>query len=62
MSPTVSNVHPWNLANETALAFVEDEASYRTRSPRHARAVTSIAPLLLIVVAIAGLVFGQEAA
>jgi membrane protein len=61
MSPTVSNVHPWNLANETALAFVEDEALGRGAAIAF-YTVTSIAPLLLIVVAIAGLVFGQEAA
>lgn len=61
MSPTVTNVHPWNLANETALAFVEDEALGRGAAIAF-YTVTSIAPLLLIVVAIAGLVFGQEAA
>jgi membrane protein len=57
----VSNFHPWNLAKDTALAFVEDAALGRGAAIAF-YTVTSIAPLLLIVVAIAGLVFGREAA
>jgi membrane protein len=57
----VSNFHPWNLAKDTAFAFVEDAALGRGAAIAF-YTVTSIAPLLLIVVAIAGLVFGREAA
>ena len=57
----MSNFHPWNLAKDTALAFVEDAALGRGAAIAF-YTVTSIAPLILIVVAIAGLVFGREAA
>jgi membrane protein len=57
----VSNFHPWNLARDTVLAFVEDGALSRGAAIAF-YTVTSIAPLLLIVVAIGGLVFGRDAA
>src|SRR5687768_3725813 len=51
----------WKLAKEAVLSFIDD------RALSHGAAiafytVTSIAPILLIVVAIAGLAIGQEAA
>jgi len=49
------------LAKDTVLAFINDEALSRGAAIAF-YTVTSIAPLLLIVVAIAGLVFGREAA
>jgi len=51
----------WCLAKETIFAFIEDEALSRGAAIAF-YAATSIAPLLLIVVAIAGLGFGREAA
>jgi membrane protein len=51
----------WPLAKDTVLAFTNDEALSRGAAIAF-YTVTSIAPLLLIVVAIAGLVFGREAA
>jgi membrane protein len=45
----------WKLLKDTVLSFIEDEAFAFY-------AVTSVAPVLLIVIAIAGLVFGQDAA
>ncbi len=51
----------WLLAKDTVLAFINDEALSRGAAIAF-YTVTSIAPLLLIVVAIAGLVFGREAA
>jgi membrane protein len=57
-SPTSS---AWRLIKETVLSFIDDEALSRGAAISY-YTVTSIAPLLLIVVAIAGLVFGQEAA
>jgi membrane protein len=51
----------WALTKDTVLAFIADEALSRGAAIAF-YTVTSIAPLLLIVVAIAGLVFGQEAA
>jgi membrane protein len=51
----------WDLARDTVYAFVDDEALSRGAAIAFYTA-TSIAPLLLIVVAIAGLVFGREAA
>ena len=51
----------WELLKESTFAFIEDEALSRGAAIAF-YAVTSIAPLLLIVVAIAGLVFGREAA
>src|SRR5712672_2336356 len=51
----------WQLANSTVLAFIDDEALMRGTTIAF-YTVTSIAPILLIVVAVAGLVFGREAA
>jgi membrane protein len=51
----------WKLLKSTVLAFLEDEALSRGAAIAF-YTVTSIAPILLIVVAIAGLVFGREAA
>jgi membrane protein len=51
----------WNLLKSTVLAFIEDEALSRGAAIAF-YTVTSIAPILLIVVAIAGLVFGCDAA
>jgi membrane protein len=57
----VTNFHPWTLAKNTVFAFIEDEALGRGAAIAF-YTVTSMAPLLLIVVAIAGLVFGRDAA
>jgi len=51
----------WKLLKSTVLAFIEDEALSRGAAIAF-YTVTSIAPILLIVVAVAGLVFGREAA
>jgi membrane protein len=51
----------WRLAKETVFAFVEDDALSRGAAIAF-YTVTSIAPILLIVVAIAGLAFGRDAA
>ncbi len=51
----------WTLLKDTVSAFIEDEALTRGASMAFYAAV-SLAPLLLIVVAIAGLVFGEDAA
>ena len=51
----------WKLAKSTVLAFIDDEALSRGAAIAF-YTVTSIAPILLIVVAVAGLVFGREAA
>jgi membrane protein len=51
----------WKLLKSTVLAFIEDEALSRGAAIAF-YTVTSIAPILLIVVAIAGLVFGRDAA
>jgi len=51
----------WKMLKETVFAFIEDEALSRGAAIAF-YAATSIAPLLLIVIAIAGLVFGHEAA
>jgi membrane protein len=51
----------WKMLKDTALSFIEDEALTRGAAIAFYTA-TSIAPILLIVIAIAGLVFGQEAA
>ena len=51
----------WTLLKETVLSFIDDEALSRGASMAF-YAVTSLAPILLIVVAIAGLVFGEDAA
>jgi membrane protein len=51
----------WRFAKNTVFAFIEDEALSRGAAIAF-YTVTSIAPILLIVVAIAGLAFGREAA
>jgi len=51
----------WTMLKKTVLSFIEDEALSRGAAIAF-YTVTSIAPVLLIVVAIAGLVFGREAA
>lgn len=51
----------WKMLKETVLAFIDDEALSRGAAIAF-YTVTSIAPVLLIVIAIAGLVFGREAA
>lgn len=51
----------WTMLKKTVLSFIEDEALSRGAAIAF-YTVTSIAPVLLIVVAIAGLAFGREAA
>jgi membrane protein len=51
----------WKLLRETSLSFIEDEALSRGAAIAF-YTVTSIAPVLLIVIAIAGLAFGEDAA
>jgi membrane protein len=51
----------WNMVKETVLSFIDDEALSRGAAIAF-YTVTSIAPVLLIVVAIAGLAFGHDAA
>jgi membrane protein len=51
----------WKMLKETVLSFIDDEALSRGAAIAF-YTVTSIAPVLLIVVAIAGLVFGHDAA
>jgi membrane protein len=51
----------WQLLKDTVVAFINDEALSRGAAIAF-YTVTSIAPLLLIVIAIAGLVFGEDAA
>ncbi|WP_378948157.1 YihY/virulence factor BrkB family protein [Mesorhizobium sp. ANAO-SY3R2] len=51
----------WNLAKESAFAFIDDNALSHGAAMAF-YAATSLAPILLIVVAIAGVAFGQEAA
>jgi membrane protein len=51
----------WNLLKQSAVEFVEDDALSRGASIAF-YTVTSIPPVLLIVMAIAGLVFGEDAA
>jgi membrane protein len=51
----------WNLTKSTVLSFIEDDALSKGAAIAF-YTVTSIAPILLIVVAIAGLAFGNEAA
>jgi membrane protein len=53
--------NPWAMLKQTVLSFIEDEALSKGAAIAF-YTVTSIAPVLLIVVAIAGLAFGQEAA
>jgi membrane protein len=51
----------WKLIKTSVLAFIEDDALSRGAAIAF-YTVTSVAPILLIVVAIAGLAFGREAA
>ncbi len=51
----------WDFLKQTVASFIEDDALSRGAAIAF-YTVTSIAPLLLIVIAIAGLVFGREAA
>jgi membrane protein len=51
----------WKLLKDSVLAFIEDEALSKGAAISFYTA-TSIAPILLIVIAIAGLAFGREAA
>jgi membrane protein len=51
----------WKMLKETVLSFINDEALSRGAAIAF-YTVTSIAPVLLIVIAIAGLAFGRDAA
>lgn len=51
----------WTLLRETVTSFIKDEALSRGASIAF-YAMTSLAPLLFIVIAIAGLAFGRDAA
>lgn len=51
---------PWRFIRETVSSFIEDDALSRGAAIAF-YAVTSLAPVLVIVVAIAGLVFGRDA-
>src|SRR5436190_67458 len=51
----------WKMLKDTVLAFIDDEALSRGAAIAF-YTVTSIAPILLIVIAIAGLALGQDAA
>lgn len=51
----------WKMLKDTILAFIEDGALSRGAAIAF-YTVTSIAPVLLIVIAIAGLAFGRDAA
>src|SRR5881275_1499827 len=51
----------WKMLKDTVLAFIVDGALSRGAAIAF-YTVTSIAPILLIVIAIAGLAFGREAA
>jgi membrane protein len=51
----------WKLLRDTVLSFIDDEALGRGAAISF-YTVTSIAPVLLIVIAIAGLAFGRDAA
>jgi membrane protein len=64
MEKAVSNrlvTRIWQLAKDTGYGFVEDEALTRGAAIAFYTA-TSIAPVLLIAIAIAAVVFGQDAA
>jgi membrane protein len=54
-------VNAWTLLKAGVVAFIDDNALSRGASMAFF-AVTSMAPILLIVVAIAGLAFGEAAA
>src|SRR4029078_6240220 len=51
----------WSMLKQTVLSFISDEALSRGAAIAF-YTVTSIAPVLLIVIAVAGLAFGGEAA
>jgi membrane protein len=51
----------WQLTRDSVLAYIDDEALSRGAAMSY-YTVTSFAPVLLIVIAIAGLVFGEDAA
>ena len=51
----------WKMLKQTVLAFINDEVLSRGAAIAF-YTVTSIAPVLLIVIAVAGLAFGREAA
>jgi membrane protein len=51
----------WRIIKDTIYGFIDDEALSRGAAIAFYTA-TSIAPVLLIVIAIAGLAFGQDAA
>lgn len=51
----------WKLLVDTTLSFIDDQALSRGAAIAF-YAITSLAPVLLIVIAIAGLVFGRDAA
>src|SRR4030088_3073517 len=51
----------WALVSGSVFAFIDDEALTRGAAIAF-YTVTSIAPVLLIVIAIAGLAFGRDAA
>jgi membrane protein len=51
----------WKMLKDTVLGFINDEALSRGAAIAF-YTVTSIAPVLLIVIAIAGLAFGRDAA
>src|SRR5262245_21336458 len=51
----------WEMLKATVLSFINDEALSRGAAIAF-YTVTSVAPVLLIVVAIAGIAFGHEAA
>src|SRR4030095_11892827 len=51
----------WRLLKDTVFGFIEDEALSRGAAIAF-YTVTSVAPVLLIVIAIAGLAFGRDAA
>jgi membrane protein len=51
----------WEMAKAAVLSFIDDEALSRGAAIAF-YIITSIAPVLLIVIAIAGLVFGDDAA
>src|SRR6201982_2032925 len=53
--------HAWTLIRETVTAFIDDNALSRGAAMAF-YAVTSLGPVLLIVVAVAGLAFGEDAA
>src|ERR1700728_1916949 len=53
--------HPIGLVRDSVAAFIEDDALSRGASIAF-YAVTSMAPVLVIIVAIAGAAFGEDAA